>query len=84
MKTTVEIPDALFRRAKQRCADRGISLRQLLEESLRFTLETPKTSERFRMKPFGFGGDGQMEHDWAAIRELIYEGRGGAPGGKGK
>ena len=35
MKTTVEIPDALFRRAKSRAAQRGVSLKQIVTEALR-------------------------------------------------
>ena len=34
MKTTIEIPDPLFRRAKARAAERGQSLRQLVAEAL--------------------------------------------------
>jgi hypothetical protein len=34
MKTTVEIPDPLFRRAKARAAERGQSLKQLFAEAL--------------------------------------------------
>ncbi len=34
MKTTIEIPDALFRRAKARAAERGQSLKQLVAEAL--------------------------------------------------
>jgi len=79
MKTTVEIPDELFRRAKKHCAERGILFRQLIEGGLRLELDRPNTTGRFRLKPFGFAGEGQREQDWAAIRELIYAGRGGEP-----
>jgi hypothetical protein len=34
MKTTIEIPDALFRRAKAAAATEGISLKQLLTDAL--------------------------------------------------
>ena len=34
MKTTIDLPDALYRRAKIRAAERGTSLRALLAESL--------------------------------------------------
>ena len=77
MKTTVEISDQLFRRAKKHCAEKGISFRVLVETGLRATLDQPKPTTRFRLKPFGFQGEGQLETDPAAIRELIYEGRGG-------
>jgi hypothetical protein len=81
MKTTVEISDLLLRRAKERCAERGISLRELIESSLRAMLDPPKAKSPFRLKPFGFRGEGQIQHDWATIRELAYTGRGGAETG---
>jgi hypothetical protein len=34
VKTTLEIPDALFRRAKSRAAENGQSLKQLVSEAL--------------------------------------------------
>lgn len=34
MKTTLELPDDLFRRAKALAAERGVSLRQLVTEAL--------------------------------------------------
>ena len=34
MKTTLEIPDVLFRRAKSAAAERGIPLRQLVTEAV--------------------------------------------------
>jgi hypothetical protein len=34
MKTTLEIPDPLFRKAKSKAAERGQSLRQLVTEAL--------------------------------------------------
>jgi hypothetical protein len=50
----------------------------LIETGLRKALDEPKSSEPFRLKPFGFAGEGQTVTDWGTIRELIYEGRGGA------
>jgi hypothetical protein len=38
MKTTLEIGDALFRQAKRRAADEGITFRQLVERALRADL----------------------------------------------
>ncbi len=34
MKTTIDIPDATFRRAKSLAGSRGVSLRQLVAEAL--------------------------------------------------
>ena len=35
MKTTIEIPDPLFRKAKSTAADRGQTLKDLVTEALR-------------------------------------------------
>jgi RecJ-like exonuclease len=40
VKTTLEIPDFLFRRAKSAAAQRGISLRQLVTEAVQEKLKT--------------------------------------------
>ena len=40
MKTTLEIPDFLFRRAKSVAAERGIPLRQFVTEAVQEKLET--------------------------------------------
>jgi hypothetical protein len=41
MKTTVEVPDDLYRRAKAEAALRGRKLKDLIEEGLRLVLEAP-------------------------------------------
>ena len=43
MKTTVEVPDDLYRRAKAEAALRGRKLRDLVEEGLRLVLAPRKT-----------------------------------------
>jgi hypothetical protein len=42
MKTTVEMPDDLYRRAKAEAALRGRKLKDLVEEGLRLVLEAPR------------------------------------------
>jgi hypothetical protein len=42
MKTTVEVPDDLYRRAKAEAALRGRKLKDLVEEGLRLVLEAPR------------------------------------------
>ena len=44
MKTTVEIPDNLFRHAKAVAALRGRKLKDLVEEGLRHVLESPEVN----------------------------------------
>jgi predicted component of type VI protein secretion system len=46
MKTTVEVPDELYRRAKAEAALRGRKLKDLIEEGLRLVLETPRSPRR--------------------------------------
>jgi predicted component of type VI protein secretion system len=46
MKTTVEIPDELYRRAKAEAALRGRKARDLVEEALRLVLDAPQKTRR--------------------------------------
>src|ERR1700683_862633 len=48
MKTTVEVSDDLYRRAKSEAALRGRKLKDLVEEGLRLVLETPRGTRRRR------------------------------------
>jgi hypothetical protein len=70
MKTTLEIPDAIFRRAKTAAAERGIPFRALVSEALSDKLRS--SSDRSRkpwMKTFG-----QLSHlhkETARISRII-------------
>ena len=44
MKTTVELPDDLYRQAKAEAALRGRKFRELVEEGLRLVLEIPRNT----------------------------------------
>jgi len=44
MKTTLEIPDSVFRRAKSLAASRGIPFRELVTEAVRQKLEAQATA----------------------------------------
>jgi len=46
MKTTVEVPDELYRRAKAEAALRGLKLRELVEEGLRLALQVRPEARR--------------------------------------
>jgi len=80
MKTTVEITDELLRAAKHTAAFRGTTLRDLIERGLRHELDEERGGS-FTLVDASFTGSGTQqgvaEGDWSAIRELIYEGRGG-------
>jgi hypothetical protein len=54
MKTTLEIPDAIFRRAKAKAAEQGVPLRQLVSEAVAEKLEMRSPArERAMMKLAG-------------------------------
>ena len=56
VKTTIEIPDPLFRKAKSRAAERGQSLKELLSEALQEKLARSNAagvSEPEWMRGFG-------------------------------
>jgi hypothetical protein len=53
MKTTLEIPDALFRRAKSAAAEKGIPLRELVTEALAEKLRTGARDDKPWLKSFG-------------------------------
>lgn len=71
MKTTLEIPDRTFRRAKSVAAAKGITLKQFfteaLEEKLRERRKSPK--EKSWMK--GFGALADLKAENARIARLI-------------
>ena len=46
MKTTIEVPDDLYRRAKAEAALRGRKLKDMIEEGLRLVLATPRERNR--------------------------------------
>jgi hypothetical protein len=48
MKTTVEVSDDLYRRAKAEAALQGRKLKDLVEEGLRLVLEGPRKTRRRR------------------------------------
>ena len=81
MKTTVEISDALLEQAKRASAERGTTLRELIEDGLRRLLAETQRPQSFKLRKSSFGGNGLRpeveEGSWAAIRARAYEGRGG-------
>jgi len=80
MKTTIELSEGLLHAAKQAAAERKTTLRAVIEQALRQHLEgRAPTRPRLRRHTFRGRGlrAGLSEGDWAAIRERVYEGRGG-------
>ena len=80
MKTTIDIADALLEAARKAADREGITLRALVERSLRDSLKARRTTPPFRLKLVTFEGDGlhpqAAEAGWEQLRAAIYEGRG--------
>ncbi|MBN2194696.1 MAG: hypothetical protein JW751_17910 [Polyangiaceae bacterium] len=76
MKTTVEIADALFLRAKKLAKTTGRPMRALVEEGLRRVLEQAPTASRYRLPDCRVGVVGSPNPleamDWPALRGEIY------------
>ena len=72
MKTTLEIPDTIFRRAKSAAAERGIPFREYVTEAVKDKLvANTKTAEKPWMKAFG-----KLRHlrkDAPKIKRIIEE-----------
>ena len=72
MKTTLEIPDAIFRRAKSIAAERGIPLRELVTEAVKEKLaQTHAPSEQPWMA--AFGKRRRLRKETAKISRIIEE-----------
>lgn len=81
MKTTVDITASLLVSAKKLAAQRGTTLRALIETGLRRVLDDTERGEPFRLRDESFAGRGLQpefrEGSWERIRDAAYEGRGG-------
>ncbi len=78
MKTTVDLPAPLLKRAKRLAAKRGTTLKSLLEFGLRRILDEEQ-AEPFQLRRVTYKGQGSdaQNQSWDAIAEQIYRGRGG-------
>jgi hypothetical protein len=66
MKTTLEIPDSVFRRAKSKAAEEGIPLRQFVTEAVEDKLKNGSSaSEKPWMKHVG-----KLKHLYKEIDQL--------------
>lgn len=81
MKTTIEIPDPLFRELRAFAARHSLSLKTVVERALRELLRGPRNGKPFRLKKASFRGEGLQSGassgDWETVRAMIYEGQGG-------
>ena len=74
MKTTIEIPDPLFRKAKSKAAERGQTLKELVTEALQEKLATTaaaRAGEPGWME--GFGKLRRLRRETARVQARIDE-----------
>lgn len=81
MKTTIDLADDLFARAREQAQRDGLTLRALVEEGLRLALDARQRRTRktaFKMKTFGGRGaragiSAEFQGaDWSRIRDAAY------------
>lgn len=75
MKTTIELPDPLFRKVKATAAERGQSLKDFLTEALRekLALELGGTRGEDPRWMQGFGKLNRLRHETARVQKVIEE-----------
>ncbi len=71
MKTTLEIPDAVFRRAKSAAAQRGVPLRALVTQALADTLRAQGEGAGEKPWMHAFGKLRRLRKETARINRLI-------------
>jgi Arc/MetJ family transcription regulator len=81
MKTTIDIPDALFTEVRKLASREGTTMKAVIQEGIRRILSERKRGSRFHLRKATFKGDGLQPQiagfPWERIREMTYEGRGG-------
>jgi hypothetical protein len=74
MRTTVDLPDELLRRAKSEAALRGRKLKDLVEEGLRLVLEKQKAPAVAEKKPPVKPRPGSLHEKGKAFCGIIKDG----------
>ena len=81
MKTTVQIPDSLFKEARNVARQKHTTMKALIETGLRRVISEHRQRERFKLRKATFKGKGLQPHlagvSWDQLRDISYEGRGG-------
>jgi len=75
MKTTLEIPDVLFRRVKSKAAERSQTLKQFVSEALQEKLASRRSGPQAGAPEWmqGFGKLRHLHRETARIQERIHE-----------
>ena len=73
MKTTIELPDAVFRKAKSKAAERGQSLKAFITEALqeKLSARTVRTAAEQPSWMHGFGKLRPLRRETARIQAAI-------------
>lgn len=73
MKTTIEIPDPLFRKAKSRAAERGQTLKEFVADALQARLATDSAGRPSGEPKWmeGFGKLRRLRNETARIQGII-------------
>ncbi|MCW5983530.1 MAG: hypothetical protein KIT09_35895 [Bryobacteraceae bacterium] len=72
MKTTLEMPDAIFRQAKARAAEQGIPLREFVTQAVAEKLtNSPRSGDKPWMKVAG--GLRHLRKESARLRRIVEE-----------
>jgi hypothetical protein len=76
MKTTVDLPEVLVREAQDVARAEGTTLRNLVEDGLRVTLERRRSGFRFRLPDASVDGNGLRPEfrdiGWDELRTALY------------
>jgi hypothetical protein len=70
VKTTLEIPDALFRQVKARAATNGQSMKVLVVDALRASMREPAAKEGSPSQPAWLSVYGALRHEKTEIRKI--------------
>lgn len=75
MKTTIEINELTFRRAKAFAASNGLTLKEFFTTALEEHLQNTKKTSRATQPPWmkGFGGLSDLKHESRRVMKLIDE-----------
>lgn len=81
MKTTIDLADDLAIKAKRLAARRGTTLRAVIEEGIRLSLEQEHRSKPYTLPDRSVDGRGLQDefegNPFSEIRKAAYEGRSG-------
>jgi hypothetical protein len=80
MRTSVDLPDSLLRRARKLARERGTTLRQILIEGLTARLDREPTARGYRLQDRSYGEGGLVSglawSDTERLDEIAYGDRG--------